>query len=80
MKALIIEQVSNGWIVKPFEPLVAYTKFGPENTAVYETIASLQRAIPALLTGTPENPNPHTPFHDQLSTLIQGEARAASTD
>ncbi len=77
MKTLIVEEVSNGWIVRPFDPQ-PWFKFGPENTAVYETVKALQDALPTLLCGTPQNPNP--PFHDHLSTRIQGEARAASTD
>lgn len=45
---LMIEEVSNGWIVRPFEPN-DYVKRGPDSTTVYATVEALQAALPKLL-------------------------------
>jgi hypothetical protein len=58
MKTLLIEQVSNGWIVKPLDyrgAQAGFTQYPPE-IAVFRTIEELQKALPELLAEPVVNP------------------------
>lgn len=50
MKSLLIEAVSNGWLVRPFAPCEHWASGnGSPNVFVYTTVAALQSALPELL-------------------------------
>lgn len=50
MKTILIEGVSNGWIVRPFSPCESWMKSDCPEIAVFTTIESLAEALPRLLT------------------------------
>lgn len=50
MKSLLIETVSNGWIVRPFQPCDNWVSTERPEIAVFTKIEDLQAAIPELLT------------------------------
>lgn len=49
MKTIIIEAVSNGWIVRPFEPCENWISISRPNIAVFTKIEDLAAALPELL-------------------------------
>lgn len=49
MKTIIIERVSNGWIVRPFTPSNQWCCTDPPEMAVYTEIADLQQDLPRLM-------------------------------
>lgn len=49
MKTILIEQVSNGWIVRPFQPCEGWATAERGVISVFTTIESLQAALPELL-------------------------------
>lgn len=49
MKTITIEQVSNGWIVRPFNPSCPDWASERPAMAVFNTIDALLQAMPALL-------------------------------
>jgi hypothetical protein len=55
MKTILIETVSNGWIVRPFEPCDAWATQSRPNIAVYNSMDELQADIPKLLEFLPES-------------------------
>jgi len=50
MKTILIETVSNGWIVRPFCDGPTWPSCDHPGMAVFTNIEELQKAIPALLT------------------------------
>lgn len=48
MKTILIERVSNGWIVRPFEPSGGWSTCNNPMLAVYTKIEDLQQDIPRL--------------------------------
>jgi len=50
MKSLVIETVSNGWIVRPYANGPGWPSCDPPFMAVFTTIEELQKAIPTMLT------------------------------
>jgi len=49
MKSLLIETVTNGWIVKAYERLDPCCSTAYDMVAVYNKVEDLQAALPALL-------------------------------
>ncbi len=49
MKTIIIEQVTNGWIVRPFQLVPDYAVRANCDVNVYRAIEELQEALPSLL-------------------------------
>lgn len=80
MNVLIIETVSNGWIVRPFDSgdLSYRIACKTGGVHVYSTVEALQKDLPRLLAS---DQNPKTPRHEQLPTPKEhGAAGAAATD
>lgn len=59
MKTILIETVSNGWIVRPFQPGPTWSTSDTPHIAVFNTIQELCAALPKLLT---------YPREDELAT------------
>jgi len=53
MKTILIERVSNGWIVRPFQPSAEWCCSERPAIAVYTDLALLQAELPKLLDFTP---------------------------
>lgn len=49
MKTILIETVSNGWIVRPFEPSKNWVCSSAEAIAVFTDMATMQSHLPLLL-------------------------------
>lgn len=49
MKTILIETVTNGWIVRPFSPGCDWAQGEKSSIAVFTKIEDLQSAIPILL-------------------------------
>lgn len=49
MKSILIERVSNGWIVRPFSPCPEWAYGERVGMAVYTTLESLQKDLSRLL-------------------------------
>ena len=49
MKTLLIETVSNGWIVRPFQPSTDWVCLDRPAIAVYTNLTALQDDLPKLL-------------------------------
>jgi hypothetical protein len=58
MKTIIIETVSNGWIVRPFQPIGNWAKGDLPTIAVYISVEKLQEDIPRLLEWSLDFPLP----------------------
>lgn len=56
MKTILIERVSNGWIVRPFAPNPGWASCGPDDRsdlAVYTRMEDLQADLPKFFAETP---------------------------
>lgn len=51
MKTILIERVSNGWIVRPFDPCANWANSDRKAMAVFTAMKDLQDALPTLMTG-----------------------------
>lgn len=51
MKTILIEHVSNGWIVRPFDPCANWACSDRQAMAVFTKMDDLQKALPELLQG-----------------------------
>lgn len=49
MKTILIEAVSNGWIVRPFQPCADWHCTDRPGIAVYNRLEDLQKDLPKLL-------------------------------
>jgi len=49
MKSLLIETVTNGWIVKAYDPRDIWSGVSTDTVAVFNKVEDLQAALPALL-------------------------------
>jgi hypothetical protein len=49
MKSILIERVTNGWIVRPFQPCEGWATGDMKNIWIYTTIEDLQKDLAILL-------------------------------
>jgi hypothetical protein len=49
MKTLMIETVTGGWIVRPFQPCADWASSNLSEVEVFTEISNLQQALPRLL-------------------------------
>ena len=49
MKSLLIERVTNGWIVRPFQPCEGWATVDGAHMIVFTNVFDLQKQLPELL-------------------------------
>jgi len=49
MKTILIETVTNGWIVRPFQPCDSWASGDREEISVFTDLVKLKEALPSLL-------------------------------